>query len=87
MREKFFPPEVTGDVAKITVTGTSAVYVEQHKGIAAFSDETVVFHVAQGRVRVEGRDIVFRRYTNNEAVLEGQIMSIHFETPCGGNHQ
>ena len=87
MREKFFPPEVTGDVPKITVTGTSAVYVEQHKGIAAFSDDKVVFHVAQGRIRVEGHDIVFRSYTNHEAMLEGKITGIHFETSSGGNHR
>lgn len=78
MREAIFPPEVTGSVPRVTLTGSGEAYIEQHRGLITYQPEEVIFRTAEGRIRFTGTDLCFRTYTAAEAVLTGRIGSVEF---------
>ena len=71
-----FPKEVVSDTPRVTLTGSERVHVEQHKGLMAYQPEEVVFRVASGRLTVSGRELRFKLYTSNEAILAGRVDGI-----------
>ena len=78
---ELFPKEVVSDMPRVTVTGNERVHVEQHKGLIAYQPEEVVFRVAAGRLTVLGKELRFRLYTSNEAIVTGYVDGV---TMAGG---
>lgn len=70
---ELFPKEIVSDMPRVTLTGSERVHVEQHKGLIAYQPEEVVFRVASGRLTVSGRELRFKLYTSNEAILAGHV--------------
>ena len=85
MNEGFFPAEVVKDVSRVTLTGSDSVYVEQHKGLAAYQPEEVVFRTVSGTLRIGGRELRLKRYTSCDAMITGEVRSIAMEGANGGD--
>ena len=84
MSEGLFPAEVVKDVPRVTLTGSDAVHVEQHKGLSAYLSEEVRFRTACGMLRIGGRELRLKRYTACEAMVTGEIRSVSIEGANGG---
>ena len=84
MLEAVFPAEITGDAPRITLTGSQAVHIEQHKGLVTYQPEEVAFRTAAGLIRITGRGMGFRVYTAQEAVIRGEIESVVIVGNGGG---
>lgn len=76
MQEPFFPPEVTGQAVKTTMTGGNRVYIEQHQGLLGYTEEEALFRTAEGTLRIAGHSLRFALYTASEAVVTGEIDQI-----------
>ena len=84
MGEGLFPAEVVKDVPRVTLTGSDAVHVEQHKGLSAYLPEEIIFRTACGMLRIGGRELRLKRYTACEAVVTGEIRSVSIDGANGG---
>ena len=84
MGEGLFPAEVVKDVPRVTLTVSDNVYVEQHKGLAAYQPEEVVFRTAGGTLHIGGSELRLKRYTACDAMITGQVTSISVKGANGG---
>ncbi len=76
MREGLFPPEVTSDVPYIVLTGNGLVQVEQHLGLLSYQQDEITLKTSVGLLKLQGRELRFRRYTAREATISGEIEGI-----------
>lgn len=84
MSEGLFPQEVVKDVPRVTLTGNDQVHVEQHKGLAAYRPEEVIFRTACGTLCIGGSELRLKRYTACEALVTGQVSSVSIDGVNGG---
>ena len=73
-----FPPEVIGDIPRITVIGRDSVRIEQHHGLSLWQEDEVAFRVAGGEVVLQGRDLQLTTYTGQEATVAGRLSGMLF---------
>ena len=78
MTSDIFPPEVTGNVPRVTMTGQERLHVEQHRGLIAYSQEEIIFRTAAGLLRATGEQLRFRLYTSGEALICGRIDRVEY---------
>ena len=79
-----FPPEVTGNIPRITLLGGDTALIEQHQGLMAYQDDRMTFRTAQGEVTLTGKRLRFLRYTAQEATVGGIIESLQLERRGAG---
>ena len=79
MHEALFPPEVTGHVPRITLTGHEHLHIEQHQGLIDYEQECIVLRTSCGLLRIAGVGMVFRLYTSDEARITGRIDCVEFQ--------
>lgn len=79
--ESFFPPELTTNIPKLTLTGDKQVYIEQHKGLVAYQEDEIVLHTSIGLMKLHGAELCFASYSSTEALIHGKIDCISL---CGG---
>lgn len=76
--------QLPGDLACkapiITITGSAQVLIENYKSILSYTCEKLVVVTCQGRVVLQGRNLVISRYTPLEMEVKGRIMSVLLET-------
>ena len=75
-RHAFFPPELIHDVPHLTMTGSTGLHVEQHRGLIGYQPEEIVFRTGCGLLTVLGSDLQVLRYTASEADLSGRIDAV-----------
>lgn len=71
--QSLFPREVTSRAPRITLTGRESVWVEQHGGLVAYSQEQIDLRTASGMVRIAGEKLHITAYTAQEVQITGQI--------------
>ena len=49
-----FPPEVTGNIPRITLLGNEEVRIEQHQGVVTYQEDCIVFRTASGQATITG---------------------------------
>lgn len=74
-----FPPEVTGNIPRITLLGEDMAHIEQHQGLLTYQNDQMTFRTAQGEVTLTGKGLHFLRYTAQEATVGGAIESLRLE--------
>ncbi|MEW6182888.1 MAG: sporulation protein YqfC [Bacillota bacterium] len=72
------PSDVALDLPKIIITGNVHVLIENHRGILAYSRETIKVLVQVGEVIVSGRNLVIRSIAADEVAVEGEIQGVTF---------
>ena len=73
------PAETLPDVPKITVTGTSTVCVENHRGIELFSDDTIQINCGRKMLRLRGSGFEIAGISSGEIRIRGQLLSLELD--------
>lgn len=72
------PADVLPSAARVTVSGTSEVYVENHGGLSLLSPERIEIRTRYGCCRVSGRDLYLSYMTRTKIVIRGFVISVEF---------
>ena len=72
------PGEVLSDLPRLTVTGSSQIVVENHKGLMDYAEHAIL--VAGGRVtlKILGNQLELRAMNAQELLITGEIFNIEF---------
>jgi sporulation protein YqfC len=74
MTEKMdLPQDVMMDLPRITMIGQIHIYIENHRGLLAFSDRELRLLLKQGQLLVKGKGFVIKTILPEEILLEGKI--------------
>lgn len=74
MTEKMdLPQDVMMDLPRITMIGQIHIYIENHRGLLAFSDKELRLLLKQGQLLVKGKGFVIKTILPEEILLEGKI--------------
>lgn len=73
-----FPPEVTGDGPKITITGRQEIVVEKFQEVIAFSEEEIRLQTAEGELAFYGKGFVLKTLLSAEIRIAGELVSLAF---------
>ncbi|MFC4618034.1 sporulation protein YqfC [Camelliibacillus cellulosilyticus] len=72
------PADVILDLPRITMIGQLHIYIENHKGVLAFSNNELRLSLNQGQLLINGRDFVLKTILPEEILLEGTIHNVKF---------
>jgi len=72
------PPDVMMDLPRITMIGQLHIYIENHKGLLAFTDQEVRLLLKQGQLLIKGSHFVIKTILPEEILLEGEIEKVMF---------
>ncbi len=72
------PADVALDFPRITMIGKLHIYIENHKGLLAFSDKEFRILLKQGQLMVKGNSFVIKTILPEEILLEGNIEHVFF---------
>lgn len=72
------PSDVILELPRITVIGQIHVYIENHKGLATYSDTELKLKINKGHVKITGTGFVLKMMLPEEILLEGTITDIKF---------
>src|SRR5574342_265936 len=74
MTEKMdLPQDVMMDLPRMTMIGQIHIYIENHRGLLAFSDQELRLLLKQGQLLVKGKGFVIKTILPEEILLEGKI--------------
>ena len=63
----------------LELTGDAAVLIEQHRGISAYSEQTVCIKANFGTVCVEGEGLTIRMMDREKLIVYGMIRALRLE--------
>lgn len=72
------PTDVIMDLPRVTMIGRLHIYIENHKGVLAFTKEELRLSMKNGQILIKGRDFVLKTILPEEILLEGTIRSVEF---------
>ncbi|WP_071460171.1 sporulation protein YqfC [Bacillus massilinigeriensis] len=72
------PQDVMMDLPRITMIGQIHIYIENHRGLLAFSDRELRLLLKQGQLLVKGKAFVIKTIMPEEILLEGQIDQVTY---------
>ena len=70
------PEEIAMDEARMIITGSGRIQLQNHKGIVEYSDECIRLRTDQGALRIEGSMLQIDEYTAQEICISGEIKQI-----------
>ena len=68
------PAETLPGVPKLTVTGNTAVTVENHHGIRSFSEELIELDCGKKILRLHGSGFILEKLTAAELRIRGELL-------------
>lgn len=77
-RKMDLPQDVTMDLPRITLIGNIHIYIENHRGLLAFSDQELRLLLKQGQLLIKGNGFVIKTILPEEILLEGKIDHVLF---------
>src|SRR5699024_11573875 len=71
---KYFslPSDVLLELPRITLIGQLHVYIENHKGLAVFTDTELKLKMTKGYIQIKGSSFVLKTMLPEEILLEGK---------------
>jgi sporulation protein YqfC len=79
------PQDVVMDLPRITMIGQIHIYVENHRGLLAFTDKELRLLLKQGQLLIKGKGFVIKTILPEEILLEGKIdQVIYINDNAGG---
>ncbi|RKQ37826.1 sporulation protein YqfC [Oceanobacillus halophilus] len=72
------PSDVILELPRITVIGQIHVYIENHQGLATYSDTELKLKINKGYIQIKGKSFVLKMMLPEEILLEGTITDIKF---------
>jgi sporulation protein YqfC len=79
MQKLDLPADVIMDLPRITMIGQLHIYIENHKGVKAFSNDQLTLKLKSGALVIKGKEFVIKTILPEEILLEGTISSVYFE--------
>ncbi len=76
-----FPPDVIGELPRITMMGNLQMYMENHRGIIRFTDQLLVLRIAAGRLEITGEQLIIKAISKDEVYVTGKIIKVHYIMP------
>ena len=74
-----FPPEVTGDGAKITITGRREILVEKFEEVLTIEPDHIRLRTADGELSFHGKRFMLKTLLPTELRIGGELDSLVFE--------
>ena len=85
MAEKMdLPQDVMMDLPRITMIGQIHIYIENHRGLLAFTDKELRLLLKQGQLLIKGKSFVIKTILPEEILLEGKIDQVIYITDNPG---
>jgi len=85
MAEKMdLPQDVMMDLPRITMIGQIHIYIENHRGLLAFTDKELRLLLKQGQLLIKGKSFVIKTILPEEILLEGKIDQVIYITEKPG---
>lgn len=77
---KYFalPSDVILELPRITIIGQIHVYIENHQGLATYSDNELKLKTNKGFIQIKGSSFVLKMMLPEEILLEGTITDVKF---------
>ncbi len=77
---KYFalPSDVILELPRITIIGQIHVYIENHQGLATYTDSELKLKTNKGYIQITGSAFVLKMMLPKEILLEGTIEDIQF---------
>lgn len=72
------PEDVLLDLPRITIIGNIHIYVENHQGIAFFSQEKLQLQSKKGLIQILGTSLVIKMMHSTEILIEGEIHTVEY---------
>lgn len=72
------PQDVIFDLPRLTLIGNMQLYIENHRGVADFSDNLLRLKLSVGGIEITGKQLVIRTITAEEIFVEGLIDHVRF---------
>lgn len=72
------PPEVTGDVTKITLEANKRVFIENYRGVSEYSRESICISTGRSIIALKGTDMEIKSMTSEEIIINGLIEAVNF---------
>lgn len=72
------PQDVTLDLPRLTMVGNMQLYIENHRGVIQFTDNSLKLALGKGRLEVYGNDLTIRAILTEEVLVEGDIRDIRY---------
>ena len=66
------------DLPRITMIGQIHIYIENHRGLLAFTDKEVRLMLKQGQLLIKGTSFVIKTILPEEILLEGKLNKVLF---------
>jgi len=77
------PPEAVAGAPRVTLSGTSRVCIEHHRGLLAYSGEEVEVSGGSVRYRVRGTHLLLQVMTQEQLQISGDIFGVDVEGQHG----
>jgi len=74
------PAGLTSGMAHIGLMGNREAIVDGCRGILEYGDSVVRLNTGRGAVKFTGRELNIRSLTPEQAIVEGFIIAVEFET-------
>lgn len=72
------PSDILLDLPRITMIGQLHVYIENHQGLAVFTDTELRLKLTNGFIQINGDSFVLKTMLPDEILLEGNISNLKF---------
>lgn len=72
------PQDVMMDLPRITMIGQLHIYIENHRGLLAFTESEVRLMLKNGQLLIKGNAFVIKTILPEEIMLEGKIDKVYF---------
>lgn len=79
LRSLELPEDVDLSVPRCTLVGRRDLLIENHKGILAYSAESVRLMSAEGDVVVTGGALTLTEFSGERALISGRVDAVTFE--------
>lgn len=73
------PKEITLNLPKVTMVGSSQIRIENHKGIIEYSESKIRINSKIGIIVITGKNLFIRNIIKEEVVLEGKLESVQID--------
>lgn len=74
------PSDVVLELPRITMIGQVHVYIENHQGLAVYSDNEIRLKTNKGYIQIIGSSFVLKLMLPEEILVEGNVQEVKFIT-------
>lgn len=73
------PKEILLDLPRLNLVGNIQLYVENHRGVVEYTDETVRISISGGELVIKGENLQIKNIFAGEIFIEGVINRLDYE--------